>query len=212
MRSFFNYDGPIFQFMSRIFDMMYLNALCLLSCIPIVTIGPSVTALYYCYFSISMNQDSSIVKMFFHSFKSNLKQGVLLTLIFIGLMFFLIIDIYLCSIPELATPNYFRIVLYILCIILSMVVSYTFPQLAQFKNTINNLLRNSLLMSIGNLGYTLAIVFFNAIPWILLFLFPIIFMKTLPFWLFFGFSAIAWINSKIFIKIFSKYGFAFQKN
>ena len=46
MGSFFNMDSPVMRFLSRLCDLMILNILCLICCIPIVTIGASITALY----------------------------------------------------------------------------------------------------------------------------------------------------------------------
>ena len=68
MNSLFNPDNPIFHFLSRIADIIFLNLLFLLCCIPIITIGPSISALYYCMLKIIRKRDSSITGMFFHSF------------------------------------------------------------------------------------------------------------------------------------------------
>ena len=46
MSSFFNMDSPVMRFLSRLCDLMILNILCLICCIPIVTIGASITSLY----------------------------------------------------------------------------------------------------------------------------------------------------------------------
>ena len=212
MNSIFKFDGPVFQFVSRVFDMICLNLLCLLCCIPVITIGPSITALYYSSLRITRNRESSIGKMFFHSFKNNFKQGILLTLIFIALTVFIVADIYFCTIFDVEMLKVARIVLYVLSFVLFMIVSYAFPLLAQFDTTIKDLLKNALILGIGNLGYTLIIVVLNAIPWVLLFLFPMQFIKTFMLWLFFGFSAIAWVNSKMFVKIFSKYSSELQES
>lgn len=212
MNSIFKFDGPVFQLMSRVFDMICLNLLCLLCCIPIITIGPSVTALYYSSLKITRNQESSIGKMFFHSFKNNLKQGILLTVIFIGLAAFLIIDVSICNFFDSGILKFARIVLYTLCLVLFMIASYTFPLLSQFSSSIKNLLKNAYLIGIDNLGYTLIIVVLNAFPWVLLFFFPMLFIKTFMIWLLLGFSAIAWINSKLFLKIFCKYSSELQES
>lgn len=212
MNTIFSFDSPVIQFLYRIFDVICLNLLCLLCCIPVITIGPSVTALYYCAIKIIREPDFSIGKMFFHSFKTNLKQGILLTVLFIAVAVFLFLDIHICTIVDVSPVKYIRILLYVLCVAFALIVSYTFPLLAQFKNTIRNLIKNALLLSIGNIGYTFIIVILNAAPWVLLFLLPELFIRTFPVWLFFGFSAIALINSKLFVKIFDKYSPEFQKS
>ena len=47
MNNLFNMDGPLFRFLSKVADLMILNLIFLISCIPIVTIGASITALSY---------------------------------------------------------------------------------------------------------------------------------------------------------------------
>ena len=47
MNSFFNYEGPFFNVLNRLSDLVILNVLWFICCLPIVTIGASTTALYY---------------------------------------------------------------------------------------------------------------------------------------------------------------------
>ena len=46
MGRFFNMDNKFFVFMGKIADLCMLNLLCIICCIPIVTAGASLTALY----------------------------------------------------------------------------------------------------------------------------------------------------------------------
>ena len=43
MRQIFNLDGPVFTALSRLADLVILNLLFLLCCVPVVTIGASLT-------------------------------------------------------------------------------------------------------------------------------------------------------------------------
>lgn len=205
MNSLFNIDNPIFRFLARMFDVVYLNILCLVCCIPIITIGPSITALYYCMLKISRNRDSSITSMFFHSFKLNLKQGVLLTIVFAVFAIVLFIDMKACDNIDMTHKEYIEIFLYFIVVLFAATASYAFPLLAQFDNTIIKILKNSIFMAIINFGYSFCIVAFNAIPIVLFLFLPELFLWTLPVWITFGFAIIAMINSKMFVKIFDKF-------
>lgn len=204
MSSLFNLDNPVFKFLSRLFDMLYLNLLCLLCCAPIITIGPSITALYYCMMKISRDRDSSITGMFFHSFKMNLKQGCLMTVIFISYIVFFLLDIQACNVIDREYMEYIKIIIYVIFVLFVVVVSYAFPLLAQFNNTIKNTIKNAFIIAFLNLGYTCVIVFFNAIPIVFFVFVPELFMILIPLWFTFGFSGIALINSRMFVKIFDK--------
>lgn len=82
---------------------------------------------------------------------------------------------------------------------------HVFPLLAQFDNTIKNTIKNAFIMSIINFGKTLIVVIFNSVPIILFLGLPHIFVANLPIWMFWGFSFIAFINVKIFVKVFDRY-------
>ena len=46
MNGLFNLDSPIMRFLSKVCDLMILNVMCIICCLPIVTAGASITALY----------------------------------------------------------------------------------------------------------------------------------------------------------------------
>lgn len=191
--------------MGRVADLMILNILWLLCCIPIVTIGASTSALYYATLKIVRKEDSYPTRMFFHSFKQNLKQGIVFTFIFLVLGLLLFFDIQIVIAIGGTMGKIFTGIFVILAVMLAMTASYTFPVLAQFDNTVKGTLKNSLLMSICHLPYTLVIVILNAIPIVLLVLLPYYFFLTLPLWLFLGIGVIAFLNCKLFVKIFARY-------
>ncbi len=75
MNRFFNMDNKFFVFMGRVADLLLLNFLCILCCIPVVTAGASITALYYVTLKMARDEESYIARSFFHSFKQNFKQA-----------------------------------------------------------------------------------------------------------------------------------------
>ena len=62
MDRIFNMDNKFFTFMSRVADLIILNLLFLLCCIPIVTIGPAITAMYYVTMKMVRNEESYIAR------------------------------------------------------------------------------------------------------------------------------------------------------
>ena len=75
MNRFFNMDNKFFVFMGRVADLLLLNFLCILCCIPVVTAGASITALYYVTLKMARDEESYIARSFFRSFKQNFKQA-----------------------------------------------------------------------------------------------------------------------------------------
>ena len=55
--------------MNKVADLCILNIICLVCCIPIVTAGASITAMYYVTLKMVRNEEAYIVRSFFKSFK-----------------------------------------------------------------------------------------------------------------------------------------------
>lgn len=77
MSRFFNPDNPIMEFIAKIFDLILLNLLFIFSCVPIITIGASTSALSYVTLKMVRGEDPYIWQNFWKSFRQNFKQGTL---------------------------------------------------------------------------------------------------------------------------------------
>ena len=75
MNKLFDINNPFFKFMSKFFDLMVLSLIFTVCCIPIVTIGPAITALYYSTVKNVRRDRSYAYKEFFHSFKRDLGRA-----------------------------------------------------------------------------------------------------------------------------------------
>ena len=75
MERFFNMDNKFFSAISRVADLIILNILCLVCCLPVVTIGPSLTALFYVTLKMVRNEESYIAKGFFDTVPKSLDEA-----------------------------------------------------------------------------------------------------------------------------------------
>lgn len=205
MKNLFNIDNKFFTFMAKVADLMILNIYWLICSLPIVTLGASTSALYYSTLKIARKEDTYPTRMFFHSFKQNLKQGTGLTLIFLFFGAFLYFDIQIVRVMEGLMGKILSIVFLVLAVVLCMIASYAFPLLAQFDNTIKNTIRNSFLMCISHLPATIIVTLLSAVPAANFILLPYEFFSILPFWAVIGIALIALVNSHLFVHIFIRY-------
>ena len=93
MGRFFSMDNKFFTFMNKVADLCILNIICLVCCIPIVTAGASITAMYYVTLKMVRNEEAYIVRSFFKSFKDNFKQATIINLIMIAVGAILYLDL-----------------------------------------------------------------------------------------------------------------------
>ena len=139
MGRIFNMDNKFFTFMSRVADLIILNVVFIVCCIPIVTIGASVTAMNYVTMKMARNEESYIVKSFFKSFRENFKQATIIWLILLVAGLLLGMDFRI--VQQVESTGLLKVVtygLYMVALIYAMVLSYIFPLLAKFDNTIKN--------------------------------------------------------------------------
>lgn len=164
MNHLFNLDGSVLQFINKIVYSVYLNILWFICCIPVITIGASTTALFYVTLKISKNEEGSITKAFFHSFKENLRQGTVIWLILLAFGIVLGIDGYVLY--HMRFENVFwTLCTAVFCVAAAayaIILMYIFPLLARFDNTIGAMFKNALFIGVRFLFCTvlMAVIYF----------------------------------------------------
>lgn len=195
---FLDIDSPLMQALSKMADLMILNLLTLVCCIPIFTIGASLTAMNYMTLKIVRNEECYIARGFFKSFKENFKQSTLIWLLLLLLMIVLAGDIFIIGSSETEFNAIMQGFIVVAAILVVFTTLYVFPVLARFRNTIRGTLKNALLMSIVQFPKTILMIVVYLIPMILfLFAYP-----AIPFVLLFGLSVPAWVSAKLNNKLF----------
>ncbi len=81
MINLFRYDNKFFEALEKVTNIIILNFLCILFCIPIITIGASITSTYYVAMKIVRHEEEYIFKMFIKSFKENFKTSTMVWII-----------------------------------------------------------------------------------------------------------------------------------
>lgn len=161
MSSFFNPENKFFSTLGKVFDLLVLSLMWLVFCLPVITIGPASTALYYTMVKVIRRERSYLFKEFFRSFKLNFKQGVIVTLIYVALAALMVIDIdFAIQLTQdgskVGSILYGVFIAEALFAIFTLV--YIFPVLSRFTVTIKHLFKWAFFMSIRHLGWTLLLV------------------------------------------------------
>ena len=207
MSRIFNFEGPVFSFLSRLADLFWLNLLFLVCSLPIITIGAASTALYYVTLKMAKDEEGYITRSFFKSFKENFAQATAIWAMALVLSIILILDLRIVNGGNLASvldssivSNVIIISAGVILIVAVMTLTYVFPLLAQFDNSVKNTIKNSFLISIRHLPYTFLMIVIAAIPVVLIWFSPAMFLLVMIV-----FSGVAYIKSKFLNKIFALY-------
>lgn len=196
-------DNIVMRALGKIADMMCLNLIWLVCCIPVITIGASTTALYTVMLKMVRNEEGYIFRGFFKAFKSNFRQSTLIWLILVLLGIVWTVDIRFAGALNGIAKIAFSAIFLALGFLLLSVIIYIFPLTARYENGIKNTFKNALILTIAKLPYSLfmaaiAVAAAAASCWSTFTL-----MVSLPIWLLIGGSLIAWINSYILKRVFS---------
>lgn len=206
MNRFFSMDNKFFVFMGKVADLCLLNLVCLACCIPIVTAGASITALYYVTLKMVRNEESYIFKSFFKSFKQNFRQATIIHLIMVAAAVLLYLDTNIVKVMGEPMSQIMSVIFAVFTLVYAMILLYLYPILAKFYNSVKNTFTNAVLMAIRHLPYTIIMLIICALP-LLIFFVPSLQMQMtlILLLLLFGMAVIAYLNSFFLVKIFDKY-------
>ena len=89
----FGLDGKLFRGLTKAGDFIILAVITVVFCLPVVTIGASLTAAFYSGIKLVRDEESYVYKDFWKSFKMNFVQGFLLEIVHGVIGFLLFIDL-----------------------------------------------------------------------------------------------------------------------
>lgn len=201
MGKIFDLDSPVMTFLSKMADLIILNFVTIICCIPIITIGASVTAMHYVALKIVRNEECYILRAFFKSFKQNFKQATLMWLIMCVFIVIYVLDFCVLRFSTVALPEWLRVLLLAVGVVAVFATMHAFPLLAKFENTIGRTFKNSLLVGVMILPKTVLMMVMAVVPLAIAIYFP----AAMPIVIMFGVSGPALFNAWLYNKTFKKF-------
>lgn len=200
----FSPDSKFMEIFGRITDLILLNLLFIITCLPVFTIGAASAALYTLCFRLMREEYSGIVKSYFRAFRDNLKPA---TAVWGILLAAAVPAVYYLSLTTRMEGilAYSGFVFLLILIMVLMTGSYVFPWISQFENTPVQSLKNALILSISRLPRTFCILVINLIPLIVWFFSAQLFIQVSFLWIALYFAAAAYMNTGLLWHVFKPY-------
>lgn len=178
----------------QFWNIIKLNLIFLIYCIPLITIGPAIGAMTSITMSMIQRKHIYIFSDFHEAFKNNFKQSFLAGIITIIIL--VILNYSLIYYYNLALNNYIFYSAFFLCIFLSVFFGlawlYIYPLISTVQLSIKDIFKNSALLPIVCFKNT----FFGAlIYWLIIGINILFFPLTLPFYILLSFSFLSFIGS-----------------
>lgn len=147
-----------YAFGDKLGDLLIASVLWLLLCLPIVTFIPSTAALYYTKYK-HKSSGESISKLFMRSFKRNLKQGVIINILYLLYSCIAGMSIFFgyFGIGDIKLPDMYFPFSFITLIPIVFTLPFAIALIARFDNSVKTTLINSFTLSVMNLFTTIGI-------------------------------------------------------
>lgn len=205
MNKLFDLDNPVMEFLSKLFDLIVLNMLYIVSCIPIVTIGASTSALYYVCLKMYRGHEPYIWKNYWKAFRQNFKQSTLVWLIMFVAFGFLWMDFQIINTQDTSVFSVIRVALWIIGLFLICIYMYIFPILSHFECTTKQAFKNAALMIIAHLPNTIILLAMYGIIFYIPTMSSGAYAMEVCLAFLCGFSVVAYLACSCFDRVFKRY-------
>lgn len=198
-------EFKVMDMFSKLVDLLVLNFIFLITSLPVITLGASLTALYSVSLKLTRNEESYIIKDYFRAFRQNFKLATLSFLAFAAAAGLLGANIWI----SYQGSGFFFLVLRalgtIFLAVLFICFLYFYPILARFCFSLKQVWIHIPHMILSYAGYFLLLLAMN-IPVLFLCFYSVytaFFVLVLACVL--GFSLFTYAESFLFRKIFQAY-------
>ena len=173
-----------------------------IGCIPIITIGASLTALYAMSIRLQEEEEETVVAGFIHEFKRSFKQSTIAFLAILLALFVMYFEFLLIKTVPGTISTFYTGVLILELIVLALIVPFLFPLIARYNNKLSISVRNSIILALTYKWSWIKVMVAWVAPIAFCIIYPEIFIYIWYLWLLLIFGAIAYGTSATMRKIF----------
>lgn len=193
------------NFLRNLWDLMILNGLWLLCCLPIVTVGPATCALYSVTLKLARGEATHPSTDFLRGIRSNFKAGLLMWLLAVVLLIVSCGDLYFAQLVSGAVQIVYLVIGIVMALICLTVFTYGFALQAMFENPLKTQLANAFKMAFVAPGKTVALWLIWMMPILAFLVLPPIAVRMLGFlYVILGASGPAYCASRILRNLFDR--------
>ena len=205
IKAAFDTDNFLMRFCEKVLDIVTVNLLFVVSCLPIVTIGIAKISLYQTIFEVKSSRRVPVFKTYIRAFKQNLKLGLQLGLLELGIFLISVVDL---SLFWGQTGLGFQLIKAIclgILIFLTLVMLASYPIAARYDLTWKEVLQKGLLLVSFNFVWFFLMLAIILLIMMLLYLSGFTLVLGGSAFLLFGFGLLAFCQAGLMEKLFAKY-------
>ncbi len=197
---FLNPDSKFMAVLNKISDVMILNLITLVMCVPIITAGAALTAKDYMCYKLVKNEEGGILKGFFHSFKQNFKQATIIWLVMMVVMGIAGFDMLFAYGLEGEGTGIVRAIMMAAGFFVFIACIMIFPVLARFDNTIKGTVKSGIHMTVAILPRAVLMGILYIIPPVV----GLFWFASVPVVFLFGIAGPGYLSAMLYRSAFEK--------
>lgn len=205
MNQWFGTDGYLQNVFVKVRDLAILNLCFVAGCIPVVTIGAALTALYSVNLRMVRGEEGSVFADYRKAFRENFRQGTKIWLLLLALAGLFAVDFWALNQLSGAFCFVLKILLGVLCFVVLAAAQYVFAYAARFSDPMGVVLKNALIISGTHLLHTVSLLCMNFVALFVSFYSMPVFLRAIYIWLVLGFSTLNYLRSFLLRRVFSRY-------
>ena len=205
IKAAFDTDNFLMRFCEKVLDIVTVNLLFVVSCLPIVTIGVAKISLYQTIFEVKRSRRIPVFKIYIRAFKQNLKLGLQLGLLELGIFLISVVDLSLFWGQTSLGFQLIKAICLGILIFLTLVMLASYPIAARYDLTWKEVLQKGLLLVSFNFVWFFLMLAIILLIIMLLYLSGFTLVLGGSAFLLFGFSLLAFCQAGLMEKLFAKY-------
>jgi uncharacterized membrane protein YesL len=186
--------NKFFAYTESVGELIILHLLTLLCCVPIITIGASLSAMHDVLIRKKRNEPYLIAGSFFKAFKNNFRQATGTWLVFVGIFLFLLWDYELWNQSAEQMPQFVEILILAAALVCVAALQWAFVLVARYRMSVPKTIGYAFTRIIAFPIRTLLMLLVTVAPLYLLFAYPI----TTPIMLMLGLTLVGRVQSGIY--------------
>ena len=205
IKAAFDTDNFLMRFCEKVLDIVTVNLLFVVSCLPIVTIGVAKISLYQTIFEVKRSRRIPVFKIYIRAFKQNLKLGFQLGLLELGIFLISVVDLSLFWSKTGVVFQLIKAICLGILIFLTLVMLASYPIAARYELTWKEVLQKGLLLVSFNFVWFFLMLAIILLIIMLLYLSGFTLVLGGSAFLLFGFGFLAFCQAGLMEKLFAKY-------
>ncbi len=207
MKIEFSMESPLWRFFEFLADIFAVNVLFVLTSIPIVTIGASISAMDAVFFEKRENKLVSIRSTYFRAFKDNFVRSTILWLLYVAFVAMCILDVNVAINLNGSIRPVFMAALGAILFVITMILIYSLAMNARFVNSFADTLIKSMMIAVLSFPYTLTIFLLIVVAIGLTISSYSAILISFSIWITIGFGLIGYISAICLLRAFRRFTF-----